>query len=66
MVIAALPDRAESFTQFLTVILVFVFVMKDSGEMIAKINYALKVYALLTMIFMSDKNASTVQVMANA
>ena len=27
MVIAALPDRAESFTQFLTVILVFVFVL---------------------------------------
>ena len=27
MVLAALPDRAESFTQFLTVILVFVFVL---------------------------------------
>ena len=48
------------------VILVFVFVMKDSGEMIAKINYALKVYVSLIMIFMSDKNASTVQVMATA
>lgn len=27
MVLAALPDRAESFTQFLTVILVFIFVL---------------------------------------
>lgn len=27
MVLATLPDRAESFTQFLTVILVFVFVL---------------------------------------